>query len=65
MHAGTFLGGAWGRVWVFVFGFLAFRAFRGFRASGGSGDLAVLLRVNVLCNNVSIARKGRSNLAFT
>ena len=52
MHAGTFLGRAWGRDRVFVFGFL------GFWISGTSGVLAVLLRVNVLRHNVSIARKG-------
>ena len=62
MHAGTFLGGAWGGVRVFVFGFL------GFWVSGHPGDprfpagvlavFDVLLWVNALRNNVSIARKG-------
>ncbi len=44
MHAGTFLGGAWGRVRIFDFSFLEFWI------SGTSGILAVLdvlLRVNV------------------
>jgi hypothetical protein len=59
MHAGTFFGGAWGRGRVFVFGFPGIRGFRGF--PGHPGDpahpavLDVLLWVNVLCNNVSIA----------
>ena len=46
MHAGTFLGGAWGRVRIFVFRFLEFWI------SGTSRILAVLdvlLRVNVSC----------------
>lgn len=29
MHAGTFLGGAWGRVRVFVFGVFGFPEFPG------------------------------------
>ncbi len=57
MHAGTFLGGAWGRVWVFVFGFLGIR-------DPGFWVLAVLLCVNVLRHNVSIACKGRLNLTY-
>jgi hypothetical protein len=66
MHAGTFLGGTWGRGRVFVFGFPGFPAgvsrHPGIQASGhlgiwASGILAVLdvlLRVNVSRNNVSI-----------
>ena len=62
MHAGTFLGGAWGRDRVFVFGFSGFPAgvsgHPGIRASGVLAVLNVLLRVNVLRHNVSFACKG-------
>ena len=35
MHAGTFLGGAWGRVRVFDFGVFGFPGFPGFSGNPG------------------------------
>ena len=57
MHAGTFLGGAWGRVRIFDFGVFGFPGHPG-DPGFPAGVLAVLLRVNVLRHNVSFARKG-------